>query len=323
MSKELLVYKSLLPYYVLMFMVLVVWAVAGEELSQYSLLAAWSDPSGWFMVAVAVMGTMMPPLVLLSWRMKEQVSVLDIEWDFREREVEYGEFALLAREYKSGYSHLMSQFSVRLALVVLVTTIAAALLPLIVVTRFQLASGWAPHMFGFLLVVLGLAVVRLVYLEVPNDASASFPRIDAHSLRKAIGLLEDTAGISWAGVRLSVGEASGYYTLRNPRVVGRIEGIESTARIEIAVDRSGSPTSTVGMILIDSNEQELTAAQMEPGAPFRRRLDELVAWCLVEYVKVKGRDDILDGLMTELGIRLPENAGSADSTKEKGDDVRE
>jgi hypothetical protein len=79
----------------------------------------------------------------------------------------------------------------------------------------------------------------------------------------------------------------------------------------------------VGMILIDSNEQKMTAAQMVPAVPFRSQLDELVAKCIAEYVKVKGSDDILDGLMTELGIRLPEIAGSADSTEGKGDETSE
>jgi hypothetical protein len=302
MSKEVVVYKSLLPYYVIAFVVLVMWAVAGEEFSQSALLTSWSDPGGWTIVAAAVMGTMLPPLILLSWRMKQQVSVGSIKWNLEVREIRYSEFEHLLKEYTKEYSHLQSRLDIPLVLLDVGAAVSATILPLIIVIRFEQGSGYAPHVFAFLLLVFGLGVLRTVYLAVPNDATSVFPVIKPDPLRAAVDLLEDTVGVSWAGVRLSIGESSGYYTLESPRAIGRIEGIESSAWIEVQTDKAGTPASARAKLTFDSGDLDLIGPPFDRRASLHDPLKELVVKCIEEYVKAKGRDEILDELMEELGM---------------------
>lgn len=322
MSKDVIVYRPLHLYYIVVFVVLVAWIVAGEELSQSGLLTAWSNPSLWFVQAAALMGTMLPPLILLSWRMKQRISVGPIEWSIREREIEYDEFRQMVREYTRGYSYLQSRFDVLLGLSAACTAYIALILPFLMVTAFQLLSGWAPHVFGFTLMAFGLIVVRVVYLWIPNDASPSFPVVRARQLDATtlfVVLLRKTVGISWAGVKLSIGESSGYYTLRTPKAVGRIEGIESSAWIEISVDKSGEHTAIVAKIAIDSGELEFAAPVLEHGVSIRGALNELVRKCVAEYVKAKGTDEILDDLMTELGMSQTTPTSASGGAKGESD----
>ncbi|RDE11507.1 MAG: hypothetical protein C4K47_09745 [Candidatus Thorarchaeota archaeon] len=322
-SKEVVVYRSLLPYYALVLVVLLIWIVAGEELSQSVLLTAWSDPGGWFVLAAAVMATMLAPLILTSWRMKLQVSVSPIEWHLEEREIEYGEFEHLAGDYTRAYSHLQSRFDIPLVLMAAAVAAIALLLPLIIVEQFQQASGWAPHVFAMLLMVLGLTVLRVAYMALPNDATPSFPLIKARPLRAAVDLLRDTVGISWAGIRLSIGESAGYFTLRSPGAVGRIEGIENSAWVEVQADKLGVPFEAVAKVKLDSEEMKLVAPQAENGTSIHNQLDELVRSCIAEYVKAKGSDEILDEVMAELGMISTASTGTPDSVDREKKETNE
>lgn len=323
MSKEVVVYKSLLPYYVIAFLVLLLWVVAGEEFSQSGLLTAWSDPGRWIILTAAVMGTMLAPLVLLSWRMKQRVSVGPIQWNFEESEIKYDEFEHVVAEYTKGYSHLQSRFDVPLALLTTTIAVIALLLPLMIVDYFQQASGWAPYLFGLLLMAFGLAILRVVFLVVPNDATVSFPVVRARPLSSAVESLENTLGVSWAGVRLSIGESGGYYTLRSPHAVGRIEGIENSAWVEVEFDKSAEPSSVVAKVSLESGIMEFAAPLMDHSASLQRVLKEMVSKCVAEYVKAKGSDEILDELMTELGIgraALSGTSGGASGAKRETDE---
>jgi hypothetical protein len=255
--------------------------------------------------------------------MKQRVSVSPVDWNFEEREIEYAEFKHLAVEYARGYSHLQSKLDVRLALLAILIAVTAPLLPLVIVDQFAQASGWAPHAFGFLLVAFGLATSRVVYLAIPNDASKSFPVVKAPPLSAAVELLENAVGVSWAGVRLSIAESGGYYAIRNPRAVGRIESIENSAWIEVGLDKSSTISSIVARINLESGNVEFVAPPADHTASLENVLKDMVNKCVAEYVKAKGSDEILDELMTELGIAHVTSTGTSggvNGVKDEADD---
>lgn len=319
MSADPIVYRSLVPYYVLMFAVLVTWTVIGEELSQYGLLAAVSDPMGWARMAAAIMGTMFVPVAVLSWKMKQQVSVTSLDWKLHEREIEYSEFEALLKSYYKAYSHLMSRIGWIPVAITLGIVIATVTLPYAVVAYVPQVIGIAPYLFGFLLLPFGLLAGRAVYMAAPNDASIEFPSIASRHIWRAVELLEVASGLSWAGLRLTIGEAAGYFTVRNPRAVGRIEGIESSAWIEVVVDEKGHPIDAAARVTLSSREQEIRRPTPATGELVRGELEDIIRACLRTYVSDRGSDELLDGIMEDLGIRMTADVAPESSKTHEGD----
>ncbi|RDE17332.1 MAG: hypothetical protein C4K49_03380 [Candidatus Thorarchaeota archaeon] len=318
-SADPIAYRSLLPYYALMFVVIVIWIIIGEELSQFGLLAATSDSMSWVRMAAAVMGTMCAPIAVLSWRMKQQVSVTSLDWKLHEREIEYSEFEVLLSDYNKAYSHLMNRIDTMSVAMTASVFVAAILLPFIIVFYIPDIIATAPYVFGFLLLPFGLMVGRTVYLAVPNDASIEFPSVSSKLIRRAVELLEVTYGLSWAGVRLSIGETAGYFTLRDPRAVGRIEGIESSAWIGVEADESGRPIGAVARVALGSHEREFHSQLPASGELARRDLENLVRTCFTEYVSERGSDEMLDGIMEDLGIQMTKAVGPDPQKTDGGD----
>ncbi len=319
MSADPIAYRSLMPYYALMFAVLLTWIVIGEELSQYGLLAAVSDPMSWARMAAAVMGTMSAPIAVLSWKMKQQVSVTSLDWKLHERDIEYSEFEALLRGYYKAYSHLMNRVGWMSVTITASIAVAAIMLPNAVVAYIPELIAIAPYLFGFLLLPFGLMAGRTVYMAAPNDASIEFPWVSWKRIWRPIELLEETSGLSWAGVRLTIGEAGGYFTVRNPRAIGRIEGIESSAWIEVEVDESGRPIDAVARVALSSHERELRPPRPATGELARHDLEDLVRTCFREYVSDRGSDEMLDGIMEDLGIQMTGNVAPDSHKAHEGD----
>jgi hypothetical protein len=79
-----------------------------------------------------------------------------------------------------------------------------------------------------------------VFKAIPNTASKEFPKLHPRRFKNSISFLSKLPGIFWAGVRVTIGESGGYYTMRNPVSIARIEGIEGSARLECELDTSGN-----------------------------------------------------------------------------------
>lgn len=319
MSADPIVYRSLVPYYVLMFAVLVTWMVIGEEMSQYGLLAAIPDPMSWARMAAAVMGTMFAPVAVLSWKMKQQVSVTSLDWKLHEREIEYSEFEALLSDYYKAYSHLMNRVGWMPVAITGSIAVAAIMLPYAVVVYIPEVIAIAPYLFGLLLLPFGLMAGRTVYMAAPNDASIEFPSVSSKHVWRAVELLEVASGLSWAGLRLTIGEAAGYFTVRNPRAIGRIEGIESSAWIEVVVDEKGHPIDAVGRVTLSSREQEIRRPTPATEELVRSDLEDIVRACLRIYVSDRGSDELLDGIMEDLGIQMTANVAPESSKTHEGD----
>jgi len=234
---------------------------------------------------------MMFPILLITWVMKHQVTFTDPEWVHRDREVDYREFEGVMREYEKEYSHIIAHMDYKLVLLAAILFVAAVSSgTLVMVMPFSLIL-LIPHLFGVLQILFGVTFSVLAYRAVPTDASQQFPFNTPRKFRNAVRILWNTPGISWVGIRISIGEAGGYYTIRDPTVVARIDSIESAARIEAEIDKLGHFIKAISVMNFEPAEGRWTVETDTTCGVTPETLRGLVKRTLQAYVAAKGADD--------------------------------
>jgi len=144
----------------------------------------------------------------------------------------------------------------------------------------------------------------LTYRAVPTDASQQFPFNTPRKFRNAVCVLWNTPGISWVGVRISIGEARGYYMIRDPTVVARIDGIESAARIEAEIDRLGRFIKATSIMDFEPAEGRWTVETDTTCGVTSETLRALVKRTLQAYTAAKGADALLEEILEELEVSV-------------------
>jgi len=160
-----------------------------------------------------------------------------------------------------------------------------------------------PYIFGGAIVIFGLALALAVYAFASNEASEHFQFIKPKVLKNAIISFEDTLGISWVGIKITIGEADGYFTIRSPRIVARIEEIESAIEIIGEVDESGKITQVYAnfqTVSLQSESETFTRVYTNPSD-----ILEIVKESLNHYILSSGTNELLDDLAVELRIKFP------------------
>ena len=105
------------------------------------------------------------------------------------------------------------------------------------------------------------------------------------------------------GIKITIGEADGYYTIRSPRIVARIEEIESAVEIIGVVDESGNITQVYAnfqTVSLQSESETLTRVYTDPSD-----ILEIVKESLKHYILASGTNELLDDLADELKIEFP------------------
>jgi len=298
-------YSPLLPYYILLFAVLLVWSFAGVEISSYILLSLYTDQTLWFVFSHSMLLVMMPILWIIARIMKRRVSFnSDVEWEYHIQELQYDTYTTMISDYASGYSHLISRQDQKLLIAVLILMATAVIFPAVVVAISISLVFILPFTYGGIQLIYGILLTGYFYRSISNAASAHFHYEDPSRLKHALKLLEATPGFAMVGVRFSMGEANGYFAFRSPSAVGRIQGIEAVARVEITVGDITPPLTAFGNVA-SSREGEASKRMMElqPGNELSQ-LEGLVRWCIMTYIEGNGSNEILDDLVEELGIDL-------------------
>ncbi|MHA2070984.1 MAG: hypothetical protein ACW985_04250 [Candidatus Thorarchaeota archaeon] len=305
MTKEPVSYSSLLPYNILLIAVLLIWVFAGIEVSSYLVVRLYSDPFVWFAYTISIMLAMAPILWAIARIMKHRVSFNpDVEWDYHNQELEYDEFSKMIADYTSGYSHLISRNDHRLLAAALVMMATAVIFPVSLAAVSVSLVFILPFTYGGLELVYGILLTSYFYRSISNEASAHFHYENPARLKGACKLLEDTPGFTMVGVGFSMGESGGYYAIRSPAAIGRIEGIEAVAKVEIAVADISPPLTAFGTVSSAAeNDASKRMMELQPGDELSQ-LEGMVRWCITTYIEEHGSNEILDDLMEELGINL-------------------
>jgi hypothetical protein len=305
LTEEPVTYSSLLPYYILLFAVLIIWSFTGVEASSYLVVSLYSNPLIWIAYSISIMIATVPILWLIARTMKRRIHLNpDISWEYHTQELRYDEYSAMMADYRSGYSHLISMSDQRLLIVPIFVLIMAMLVPVAFAAISVSLVFILPLIYGGLQIVFGILLTTYFYRSVSNEASEHFHYENPNRLKKACMLLEDTPGFAMVGVVFSIGEAGGYYAFRSPAAIGRITGIEAVAKVEVTVADISPPMTAFGTVssTVDG-EASKRMIELDMGYELKQ-LKGVVRWCITTYVKENGSNEILDELMDDLAIDL-------------------
>jgi len=293
----------MLPLYILLFALLVAWTFLGVEVAQYSVVTAITTPSVWISSSLMVLLSLTPFVIVLAVWIKRRVTFNAPDWDFQVREIVYGEYDSMMKDYVKGYSHIVARIDPIMLLMVASSFILSSALPLLILSLSILLAVYVPYLFGALVLVYGLTLAVFLHRVARNEASDDFPLHSKSPIRAAIQTLSVVPGVSWAGVRLSIGEAGGYYTIRSPTPVARLEAIEGSVQIEMKIDDLGRPS--IGAATVaggDQSEDKTKEIPLDPTTVIDQ-LASLVKWSVTTYVDEHGSNEVLEELIEELGIQ--------------------
>ncbi len=223
------------------------------------------------------------------------------EWDYRTREVELAEFRAMREEYHSSYSHLISRFDPTYFSLTVSSFVIAILLPLGYHIWGIDYLAISPLLFGFSILAFGIVFFNFIIRLVPSATTPHFSVLEFESIEKYVSLLRNTPGVSWAGVQLMIGEASGYFSFHDIRVVGRLEAIESVAHIVLSKDKPSRQITIRAELKYDQSQEPLI---VQSEAYDKDQLPELLRDLVVRafklYVEKKGHDPFVDEILAEL-----------------------
>ncbi|MFX1270877.1 MAG: hypothetical protein ACFFAX_04265 [Promethearchaeota archaeon] len=306
MTEEPVTYSSLVPYYILLLAVLVIWSFAGVDVSSYLVVSLYSNPFVWVAYSISIMLAITPILWLIARTMKQRISLNpDVSWKFHSQELHYDEYAAMMADYSSGYSHLISRSDKKLLIASFTILIVAVIGPVALAAVSVSLVFILPFTYGGLQLIYGILLTTYFYRSISNEASAHFHYEDPARLKAACMLLENTPGFALVGVAFSIGEAGGYYAFRSPVAIGRITGIEAVAKVEVSVGDIFPPMTAFGTVSSAvEGEESKRMIELQPGDELKQ-LEGIVRWCITIYVEENGSNEILDELMEELGIDNP------------------
>ena len=306
---------SFLNYQILIFLIVFVWAFMGFEVAQFQLLHLYETPYTWISWAVFILVSIVPAITAITWRMKSNIDFNEPEWDFKEREVSLSEYVIMMKQYRSEYRNLLSIIDNGLILLTVILSVTAVVHPFFLMRTTVFLIAATPVVFGFLVLIYGLVCSSIIFKFIPNDATPHFPIVSEKSLRPSVKLMETAPGISWTGVSVLLGEASGYYTVRDATPVSRIEGIEAVAKIQGIMDESHHVSKLVFTLALDNSDTPKVIGESS-GEITSNSITELVHKTLLAYIEAKGANEILDEVLEEVThfIKQSEEEGNPQSS---------
>lgn len=303
MTKEPLISKSPIPYQIAIFIIVNLWGFMSFEVAQYQLTTLYEAPLGWIGWSNLVILSLLPTLGVSTWKLKDRIHLQNPEWDFKIREVGFKEYREMVSNYNSSYRYLLSSFDYLILFAFCICYALVVVLPFFLMRTTVLIIQMTPLLIALLVIVFGLLFSFFIFKYFPNSATPEFPSHQSRKLQKPIQFLIGIPGIFWAGVRLTIGEASGFYTMRNPISIARIEGIEGIARLECNLDQSGAISSIVAVIEMEnfkpSSEFLPVTAPITPV-----KTAHLVRLVIQEYIQHSGEGEILEDIIADINTFL-------------------
>ncbi|MHA1576090.1 MAG: hypothetical protein ACTSU3_01895 [Candidatus Thorarchaeota archaeon] len=303
MSDTQISFKSTWPFIILIVSILLVWAAIGVEITSYSVLIMFSNPLTWLSITGVLLAMPVIPLSLTVSHLKKRIVFFNKEWTFEDREISFSEFEPMMREYSKKYAMVLVHVPVVEIILALSFTVIAIGHPYLIHFFNPISLVFVPYTFGASTIIFGLAVALSVYALTPNDATEHFQFVKPKIFNNAIITFENTLGLSWVGIKVTIGEADGYFTIRFPRIVARIEEIESAIEIVGNVNESGNITNVSAKFLtepLQSEDEDLSRVYTRP-----TDILDIVKESLKRYILSTGDNELLEDLAEELEIELP------------------
>ena len=291
--------KSALPFQIAIFILILVWAFFCYDVAQYQMVIIYENPLSWIGWANLVLSSMLPVLGLCAWKLKDQVLLQNPKWEFKIREVSLQEFKEMTKNYNKNYTHLISSIDYPLIILTSICYILIMLLPFYLMSTTVLIISITPAILSLITIIFGFMFSYFIFKLVPNSVTSEFPTHQPRKYRRTISFLVSIPGIFWVGIELKIGAAGGYYTIREPIPIARIEGIEGAARIECEIDSSGhiirikpsfeSDTITPSIQLSDLSEH-ITPVNTA----------KLVRLMMQEYLRHHGGEEMLEDVLEDI-----------------------
>jgi hypothetical protein len=303
MTEEPLISKSPFPYQIAIFIIINLWAYMGFEVAQYQLVILYEAPLSWIGWSTLVLLSLLPILGVSTWKLKDRVQLQNPEWDFKNREVGFKEFREMVTNYNSSYRYLLSSIDYLVLLTLCICYTLMIVLPFFLMRSTVLIIQMTPIIVALIVIVFGLLFSFFIFKYIPNSATPEFPSHHPRRLQKPVQFLTGIPGIFWAGIRLTIGESGGFYTMRNPISIARIEGIEGAARLECHLDQSGAISNIVPVFEQENfNPSKELVAVTEPVTPVKTT--HLIRSMIQEYIKHSGGEEILEDVLEDIDTFL-------------------
>ncbi len=302
MTDEPITVKSMIPFNILQFVIILLWSLIAFSTGWEHLASAHSDPIGWIATSVTVLGILSLPLLVISWYMKQQVVIHEVHWNLKEQEISIEEYERIYEDYLKNYSHLISWFDFSDFILFTVILTSTNLIPLLMAQSI-FTIGSAPYVYGFLVILYGLLLSRFSFKLFHSTSSIHSELVPPRKMRKFISLSLDIDGIAYAGVGMQIKEASGYYTLTKIRPTIRLEGIEGVAKIQFVLDGSFRLTSLISELSMTHEKIDVNILSTDP-LELDQAIRNLMISTYQKYIEIKGSDPLLIDLLNELGIDI-------------------
>jgi len=299
--------KSIIYHQIAIFLFLQIWAIMAFEVSQYQMVTLFEKPFEWFGWASLLFLTLMPMLSILAWKMKDRVQFRNVEWNLKLREVNFHEFSQMVKEYNHSYRQIIANLDVRLLPLTAACYLGALFLPFPLMRSSILVISLTPIIIAVILVIFGLLFSYLLFQFIPNSATPEFPTYRTSVFRESERFISQLPVIYWSGVRLTIGEAGGFFALKEPHPVARIEGIEGAARIDCILDDKGSISNMIALFDSESSKESALIGRID--APITV-LDavHLIRKTLETYIQSRDGEDLLEEVFEEIDAFLGKHA---------------
>ncbi|MHA2382327.1 MAG: hypothetical protein ACXACT_07100 [Candidatus Thorarchaeota archaeon] len=282
----------------LIFLVVIVWGFMGFEVAQYQLLNLYAFPFDWLSWATLLFIGLIPVLTAIIWRMKTTISYSEPDWDFREREITITEYESMMKQYRGAYQQVLSMIDFPMIILLAVLYIGAILLPFVTMGTTIYLIAATPVIFGLLVVPFGIIFANVLFKFIPNDATPFFSYLKPQTLRGIVRVMVQSPGISWAGLRVTIGESEGYFTVRNPIPVARIEDIESVSRIETELSENGTLDKVVSYLQLGDDETIVFEDSLKELTQYLTV--QIVQKTLLTYIEAKGERALLEDVLDDV-----------------------
>ena len=292
-------HKSTLYQQGLIFLVVLVWGFMGFEVAQYRLLNLYDSPIDWLSWATLLFIGLIPVLVAITWRMKAAFTNSEPNWDMREREVTITEYENMMKQYRRSYQQVLSMIDYPMLFLLGVLYFGAILFPFVLMQTTIYLVAATPVIFGLLMVPFGIIFANVMFKFIPNSPPPHFSYHQPKTFRGLVRLMSHTPGISWAGLRIMLGEAGGYFTIRDATPVARIADIESVSRIETEVNEDGAFVKVVSYLQLGDGK-ETVVFEKAPQELTQYLIAQIVQKTLLLYIESKGERELLEDVLEDV-----------------------
>ena len=177
---------TFLTYQIVIFLLVIVWAIMGFTMAQFQLLPLYETPYNWIAWAAFILASVIPVITPVVWRMKTQIIFVEPEWDFREREVSQSEYSAMVKQYRNEYRDYLSIIDYRLLLLTLMIALTAIIAPFLLMRTNFFVIAATPVIFGILVLLFGVVCTSILFKFIPNEATPHFPVVSEKVLHSSI-----------------------------------------------------------------------------------------------------------------------------------------